>query len=133
MGFGSDLARITQLPGTPSRSSQAQYRKPGTACSVHTGLRSEVSGTKELRVFGTTVTVIPSLPVSKYWANMVLRVSTMGRFLIKLWRAEQGQDMIEYALLAAALVLIVAGFLPTTLMPSVSVIFSKIVATFAKA
>jgi Flp pilus assembly pilin Flp len=64
---------------------------------------------------------------------MVLRVATMGRFLIKLWRAEQGQDMIEYALLAAALVLIVAGFLPTTLMPSVSVIFSKIVATFAKA
>lgn len=40
--------------------------------------------------------------------------------------------MIEYALIAAALVVIVAGFLPTTLMPSVSVIFSKVVATFAK-
>jgi Flp pilus assembly pilin Flp len=56
----------------------------------------------------------------------------MCRFLIKLWQAKQGQDMIEYALIAAALVVIVAGFLPTTLMPSVSVIFSKIVGTFAK-
>ena len=43
-----------------------------------------------------------------------------------LWHAEDGQDMIEYSLLAAALVLIVAGFLPPSIMPSVSTIFSKI-------
>lgn len=53
------------------------------------------------------------------WENVH---SSIRRF----WRNEDGQDMIEYALLAAALVIVVAGFLPTTLMPSVSTIFSKI-------
>jgi Flp pilus assembly pilin Flp len=44
----------------------------------------------------------------------------------RLWREKKGQDMVEYALIAAALVVVVAGFLPPTVMPSVSVIFSKI-------
>jgi len=44
---------------------------------------------------------------------------------------ERGQDMIEYALLAAALVLIVAGFLPPSLMPAVDTIFSKITSSMA--
>jgi Flp pilus assembly pilin Flp len=43
----------------------------------------------------------------------------------------RGQDMIEYALLAAAMAVTVAGFLPTTLMPTVSSIFSKVVSCFA--
>jgi Flp pilus assembly pilin Flp len=47
------------------------------------------------------------------------------------WREDSGQDMIEYALLAAALVLIVAGFLPPSLMPAISTIFSKITSSFA--
>jgi Flp pilus assembly pilin Flp len=38
--------------------------------------------------------------------------------------------MIEYALLAAAIAVIVAGFLPATVMPSVSTIFSKVVSGF---
>jgi Flp pilus assembly pilin Flp len=38
--------------------------------------------------------------------------------------------MIEYALLAAALAVTVAGFLPQTLMPSVSTIFSKLVSSY---
>ncbi len=54
-------------------------------------------------------------------------LSSLRRF----WREEKGQDMIEYALLAAALVIVVAGFLPTTLMPSVSTIFSKISSSMA--
>jgi Flp pilus assembly pilin Flp len=45
---------------------------------------------------------------------------------LQLWRDRRGQDMIEYALLAAAIAIVVAGFLPTTLMPSISTIFSKI-------
>lgn len=45
----------------------------------------------------------------------------------RLWKDARAQDMIEYALLAAAIAVIVAGFLPTTLMPSVSTIFSKVV------
>jgi Flp pilus assembly pilin Flp len=39
---------------------------------------------------------------------------------------ESGQDLIEYSLLVAALVVIVAGFFPTTIMPNVSTIFSKV-------
>jgi Flp pilus assembly pilin Flp len=58
----------------------------------------------------------------------------MGQMLTtlkSLYRNEQGQDMIEYALLAATLVVVVAGFLPQTLMPSVSTIFSKITSLFS--
>jgi len=51
--------------------------------------------------------------------------------LTRLWRDEDGQDMIEYALLAATLAIVVAGFLPPTVMPSVSTIFSKITSSFA--
>ncbi|HYL76350.1 MAG TPA: Flp family type IVb pilin [Bryobacteraceae bacterium] len=55
----------------------------------------------------------------------------MGRFLKKLWRAQLGQDMVEYSLIAATLVVVVAGFLPPSVMPAVSTIFSKIVSSFA--
>jgi Flp pilus assembly pilin Flp len=51
--------------------------------------------------------------------------------LKSLLRNKRGQDMIEYALLAATLVVVVAGFLPQTLMPSVSTIFSKITSLFS--
>jgi len=46
-----------------------------------------------------------------------------------LWEENAGQDLIEYALLAATLAVVVAGFLPPALMPSVSTIFSKITST----
>jgi Flp pilus assembly pilin Flp len=39
--------------------------------------------------------------------------------------------MIEYALLCATLAIVVAGFLPPSVMPSVSTIFSKITSSFA--
>jgi Flp pilus assembly pilin Flp len=48
----------------------------------------------------------------------------------RIWRDVGGQDMIEYALLAAAIAVTVAGFLPTTLMPAVSTIFSKVVSSY---
>jgi Flp pilus assembly pilin Flp len=51
--------------------------------------------------------------------------------LTRLWRDERGQDMIEYALLCATLAIVVAGFLPPTLMPAVSTIFSKLSSSFA--
>ena len=50
----------------------------------------------------------------------------MRNFFTKLWHDQIGQDLVEYSLLAAALVVTVAGFLPPTIMPSVSTIFSKI-------
>jgi Flp pilus assembly pilin Flp len=49
---------------------------------------------------------------------------------IRLWADRRGQDMIEYALLAASIVIVVAGFLPPTIMPAVSTIFSKVVSGF---
>jgi Flp pilus assembly pilin Flp len=49
----------------------------------------------------------------------------------RICRDVRGQDMIEYALLAAAVAVTVAGFLPTTLMPAVSTIFSKVISSFA--
>jgi Flp pilus assembly pilin Flp len=49
-----------------------------------------------------------------------------------LWKDRKGQDMIEYALLAAALVVIVAGYLPQDVMPMVSNVFSKISSALAK-
>ncbi len=54
----------------------------------------------------------------------------MRNFFKRLWHDRIGQDLIEYSLLAAALVVTVAGFLPTTLMPAVSTIFSKISSAF---
>jgi Flp pilus assembly pilin Flp len=49
---------------------------------------------------------------------------------LRLWNDRRGQDMIEYALLAAAIAIVVAGFLPPTIMPTVSSIFSRIVSSF---
>ncbi|MGA2880302.1 MAG: Flp family type IVb pilin [Bryobacteraceae bacterium] len=51
--------------------------------------------------------------------------------LLDLWKDQRGQDMIEYALLAAAIAVVVAGFLPPAVIPSVSTIFSKITSTMA--
>ena len=50
----------------------------------------------------------------------------MRQLLKRLWIEEDGQDLIEYALLAATIVVVVAGVLPPSIMPSVSTIFSKV-------
>lgn len=55
----------------------------------------------------------------------------MYRLLLRLWKDRRGQDLIEYALLVAAIAIIVAGFLPPSVMPSVSTIFSKITSSMA--
>jgi Flp pilus assembly pilin Flp len=49
----------------------------------------------------------------------------------RLVRDDSGQDMIEYALLSAALVVVVAGFLPPQLVPAITTIFSKIAETLS--
>lgn len=49
------------------------------------------------------------------------------RLLIqKFWYDQSGQDMIEYALLCAALVVIVAGFIPPAIGQNITNIFSKV-------
>jgi Flp pilus assembly pilin Flp len=50
---------------------------------------------------------------------------------LRFWEDQNGQDMIEYALLAGMIVVVVAGFLPPTLMPGISTIFSKVLSGFA--
>jgi Flp pilus assembly pilin Flp len=50
--------------------------------------------------------------------------------MLELWGNVRGQDMIEYALLASAIAVVIAGFLPVTVMPAVSTIFSKVVSGF---
>ena len=49
---------------------------------------------------------------------------------LRIWKDTRGQDLIEYALMAAAIAVVVAGFLPPVLMPAVSTIFSKVVSGF---
>ena len=46
------------------------------------------------------------------------------------WTDRQGQDLIEYALIAGLVAVVVAGFLPPAVMPAISTIFSKIVSGF---
>ena len=52
------------------------------------------------------------------------------RFANMIWLDNRGQDMIEYALLAASIAVVIAGFLPPAVMPAVSTIFSKIISGF---
>jgi Flp pilus assembly pilin Flp len=60
---------------------------------------------------------------------------TMGmlqrHWLLRFWKDQRGQDFIEYALLAAAIVVAVAGFIPQNVVPAVSTIFSKITSGMA--
>jgi len=58
-------------------------------------------------------------------------VKTTHIALRTLWANVYGQDLIEYALMAGAIVVVVAGFLPPMLMPTVSEIFSKLGSEFA--
>ena len=55
----------------------------------------------------------------------------MRGLLVLLLKDRRGQDLIEYALLAATIAIVVAGFLPPAVMPSVSTIFSKISSSMA--
>lgn len=57
----------------------------------------------------------------------------MQLFLVKLkgfWQSKEGQDLIEYALLAAAGFVAVAAVMPDYIMPMVSNVFSKIQSQF---
>lgn len=55
----------------------------------------------------------------------------MRGLLYRLWQDQRGQDLIEYALLAGGLAVVVAGFLPTAAMNSVSTIFSRVTSNLA--
>ena len=48
------------------------------------------------------------------------------RRFTSLWWNQRGQSIIEYALLGATLVVVMAGFLPPSVMSSVGEVFVKI-------
>jgi len=51
----------------------------------------------------------------------------------RLWKAKEGQDLIEYALMAASVAVVAGAIFPPSVMPAVSVIFDKIVTIFNQA
>jgi Flp pilus assembly pilin Flp len=57
----------------------------------------------------------------------------MRRELTRLYTETKGQDLIEYALMAGFVAVAAGAIFPSTLMPAVSSIFSKIVSSFAVA
>ena len=59
------------------------------------------------------VAVIPCLDHD----GLVTEEITVSDKLKRLRQDENGQDMIEYSLLCAAVVILVAGFLPPSIMP----------------
>jgi pilus assembly protein Flp/PilA len=48
-------------------------------------------------------------------------------------RDTRGQDMIEYALLAGFIAVVVAAFFPTQIAPSINTVFSKVSSQLAAA
>jgi Flp pilus assembly pilin Flp len=63
----------------------------------------------------------------------MVQMSRWSAWLAQIVKDESGQDLIEYAMLVAFLALAVAAFLPPTLAPAISGIFSKITVMLAKA
>jgi pilus assembly protein Flp/PilA len=51
----------------------------------------------------------------------------------KIWTNTRGQDLIEYALIAGFVAVAAGAIFPSTLMPDVSMIFSKVGILFSEA
>ncbi len=56
--------------------------------------------------------------------------NTLIALLTRLAKDERGQDLIEYALLAASVAVAVGATFPTTIAPAISGIFSKVLSSF---
>ena len=48
-------------------------------------------------------------------------------------RDKRGQDLIEYAMLAGFIAVVVAAFFPTQIAPNITMVFSKVSAQLASA
>jgi pilus assembly protein Flp/PilA len=51
----------------------------------------------------------------------------------RMWADTRGQDLLEYALIAGFVAVAAGAIFPSTLMPNVSMIFSKLANLFAQA
>ena len=63
-------------------------------------------------------------------ANAAKRTAT---FLLRIAVDRRGQDLIEYALITAFVAVAVAAFLPPTVAPAISNIFSKVSSLLGRA
>jgi Flp pilus assembly pilin Flp len=54
----------------------------------------------------------------------------LSKRILQLWMNTRGQDLVEYALMAGFVAVAAGAIFPTSLMPAVSSIFSKIVSSF---
>ena len=59
--------------------------------------------------------------------------TTMSRVIWYLRLDKKGQDLVEYALMAAGVAVAAGAIFPATVAPNISTIFSKIVSTLARA
>jgi Flp pilus assembly pilin Flp len=67
------------------------------------------------------------LKLNKTWKNIALRANRMTVVLhSRLYQDQSGQDLIEYALLAAFIAVAVAAIFPQTIAPNICQIFSKV-------
>ena len=55
------------------------------------------------------------------------------RTVERFWKAKKGQDLVEYALMAASVAVVAGAIFPPSVMPAVSSIFSRIVGVFNQA
>ncbi|HXP87480.1 MAG TPA: hypothetical protein VN841_22295 [Bryobacteraceae bacterium] len=55
------------------------------------------------------------------------------RAAFRCWETQKGQDLIEYALMAGFVAVAAGAIFPTTVMPTVSGIFSKVASMLAAA
>ena len=74
------------------------------------------------------------LKLTKAWKKMKCRASVPAmEKLCGLMRHEGGQDLIEYALMAATISVAVAAIFPQSIAPNISAIFSKVNSTLGAA
>ena len=63
------------------------------------------------------------LKYTKAWTELGCRAAD---YASRLMRHEGGQDMIEYALMAATIAVAVSAIFPQSIAPNISAIFSKV-------
>ena len=57
---------------------------------------------------------------------MTMTMSKLRTYSIRIWLNVQGQDLVEYALMAGFVSVAAAGLLPSIVFPSMDMIFRKI-------
>lgn len=68
-----------------------------------------------------------ALKLTKEWTKVTREAAAGLRDCAwQVWRQEGGQDLIEYALMAATIAVAVAAIFPQSLGPNISAIFSKV-------